>query len=108
MSDLKDLIERAQELRHEYDRVDVKNGRSKWSSKDYAEGFTRGAGDLLKLVRAKDNLRSVDNVDSKLAHELAVCLWSVMVIADCYDLDLEKEFLHTVEIMTYKIDGGKE
>ena len=35
-------------------------------------------------------------VDRKLAHELSDCLWSVLVLAHAYDVDLEQEFLRTM------------
>jgi NTP pyrophosphatase (non-canonical NTP hydrolase) len=46
---------------------------------------------------AKNGARHVDDVDRKLAHELSDCLWSVLVLAKLYDLDLEKEFLKTMD-----------
>jgi len=49
-----------------------------------------------KLVMAKTGARAVADVDRKLAHELSDCLWSVLVLARCYGLDLEREFLTTM------------
>lgn len=60
------------------------------------QGFVVDVGDLMKLVMAKAGARRVDDVDRKLAHELSDCLWSVLVLARLYDLDLEKEFLQTM------------
>ncbi len=49
-------------------------------------------GDLMKLVTAKEGVRVIENVDKKLAHELSDCLWSIIILADQYGIDLEKSF----------------
>jgi NTP pyrophosphatase (non-canonical NTP hydrolase) len=49
-------------------------------------------GDLAKLVQAKEGIREIANVDEKLAHELADCLWCVLVLANKYHIDLEGAF----------------
>lgn len=53
-------------------------------------------GDLVKLVMAKEGVRKIQNVDEKLAHELADCLWSVLVLSDHYGVDLESAFVKTM------------
>lgn len=62
-------------------------------------GFVGDVGDLSKLVMAKRGLRGpIDNdIDDKIAHELADCLWSVCVLAEKYDIDLEAAFLKTMK-----------
>lgn len=52
---------------------------------------------------AKDGLRHIDNVDEKLAHELADCLWSVLVIADKYNVDIKEAFLKTMDELEGRI-----
>ncbi|HQM15774.1 MAG TPA: MazG nucleotide pyrophosphohydrolase domain-containing protein [Candidatus Woesebacteria bacterium] len=44
----------------------------------------------------KSGVRSTDSVDEKLAHELSDCLWSLLVLADKYNINLEKSFLDTM------------
>lgn len=41
-----------------------------------------------------------------MAHELADCLWSVMVLADAYDVDLEDAFLRTMRDLNEHLDGA--
>lgn len=106
MSDLKDLIARAEEIREKYQEKNARDGKTAWGIRDYAMGFVGDVGDLQKLVMAKENLRDIENLDEKLAHELADCLWSVLVIANYYGLDLEKDFEHTMDEITRKIEGG--
>jgi NTP pyrophosphatase (non-canonical NTP hydrolase) len=66
-------------------------------------GFAGDVGDLLKIVMAKENLRRMENVDAKLAHELSDCLWSVLVLASHYGIDIEKEFLQTMDSLEQRI-----
>ncbi len=62
-------------------------------------GFVGDVGDLSKLIMAKRGLRSDvdDDIDDKIAHELADCLWSVCVLADKYNVNLEAAFLKTMD-----------
>ena len=60
-------------------------------------------GDLMKLVLAKDGVRDIENVDKKLEHELADCLWSILVLAKEYNIDLEKAFMRTMDELEAKI-----
>jgi NTP pyrophosphatase (non-canonical NTP hydrolase) len=60
-------------------------------------------GDLMKLVMAKAGARHIADTDKKLAHELSDCLWSVLVLAKEYNVDLEKEFFATMAEIETKI-----
>ena len=104
MSDLDLLLYRAEEIRQKYDEQAVKNGRAAWQAKDYALGFVTDVGDLMKLVLAKENVREVDDIDAKLKHELSDCLWSILILANQYDIDLEKEFGNAMADIERKID----
>jgi NTP pyrophosphatase (non-canonical NTP hydrolase) len=106
MSDLKQLMEQAEAIRLKYEELNAKQGKTAWGVRDYAMGFTGDVGDLQKLIMAKENLRNIDDVDAKLAHELADCLWSILVVANYYGLDLEKEFLHTMDVISERIGGA--
>jgi NTP pyrophosphatase (non-canonical NTP hydrolase) len=58
----------------------------------------------MKLVMAKNNFRNGENIDAKLAHELSDCLWSIIVIANELGIDLEKEFLFTMDGLEEKLE----
>ena len=103
MSDLKDLMEQAEVIRLKYQELNAKQGKDTWGIRDYAMGFM---GDLQKLIMAKENLRDIPDVDAKLAHELADCLWCILVIASYYGLDLEKEFKQTMATIADRIAGA--
>ena len=96
MSNLVDLQKRAQEIRLKYDELNAKDGHTKWDGVDYAAGFVGDVGDLVKLVMAKDGKRHGDDIDAKLKHELEDCLWSLLVIANHYGIDLEDAFNTTM------------
>ncbi len=91
------LTERALAVRKRYDTLETARSGRAWTREELAQGFVVDVGDLTKLVMAKAGVRRVDDVDAKLAHELADCLWSVLVLAKLYDVDLEKAFLTTMD-----------
>ena len=47
--------------------------------------------------------RAIADHDSRLAHELSDCLWSILVLAQLYDVDLEKEFLATMNALEHSM-----
>jgi len=102
---LKDLSEKAVNIRQKYDALNIKSGNRKWVTLNFAQGFVGDVGDLMKLVMAKEGLRKIDDVDEKLAHELSDCLWSILVLADKYNIDLEKDFGKTMAELENKIDS---
>ena len=46
---------------------------------------------------AQAGIRAIPDADRKLAHELADCLWSILVLAQAYDVDIEHAFLQTMD-----------
>lgn len=91
MSDLKDLMQRAEEIRVKYEELNAKNGKEAWRIRDYAMGFVGDVGDLMKVVMTKENLRDDPNANVKLGSELADCLNDILVLANYYGVDLAKE-----------------
>lgn len=99
-----DLLKRAIEIRTKYDKLNAERRGVVWSEQDLMAGFVGDVGDLSKIIMAKHGLRAIDDVDAKLAHELADCLWSVLVLANKYDIDLAAEFLKTMDGLDKRID----
>lgn len=97
MSSIEDLQKRAAEIAARYDDLNARQGHRAWSPKDRMMGFVTDIGELNELVMAKEGMRHVDDADAKLAHELADCLWSILVLADNYSVDLEAEYLKTMD-----------
>ena len=91
------LLQRAGEIRRQYAKLEqTRYGRS-WTMEEVALGFVGDVGDLVKLVMAENGVRDIPNARHKLAHELADCLWSVLVLADACDIDLEQAFIQTMD-----------
>lgn len=103
MSSFSDLQKRADQVRALYGELNEKNIGKQWDAKDYAMGFAGDLGDLLKLVTAKEGMRKIDDVDTKLEHELADCIWSVMMLANHYNIDLERAFTQTMDELESRI-----
>lgn len=100
--DIKELSERALEIREKFREFELKNGKE-WGNQQIMEGFVGDVGDLMKLVMAKEGFRKVDDLDNKLEHELADCLWSIMVLSEKYGVDLEESFFKTMKEIEDKI-----
>lgn len=105
---LSELTKIAVAVRDHYDELQRADGQDKWDVSDRMAGFVGDVGDLSKLVMAKKGVRrGPADVDGALAHELADCLWSVMVIADELDIDLEQAFTKTMSELHERIEKEK-
>lgn len=99
-----ELLQRAVEIRSKYDELNAKRGVT-WNEQNLMSGFVGDVGDLSKIIMAKHGLRDMDDVDAKLAHELSDCLWSVLVLADKYKIDLSLEFIKTMDELDKRIES---
>jgi len=105
MSEFSELGKRAIRIRQLYAEYEkAQHGRS-WTREEIMLGFMGDVGDLSKLIQANEGIRQIPNAKDKLAHELSDCLWSVLVLADLYDIDLESKFLHTMDEIEQTIVG---
>ncbi len=75
------LMERAIEIRKQYEAMEQQLYGSAWTSEEIALGFVGEVGDLTKLIVAVNGKRNIPDSKAKLEHELADCLWSVIVLA---------------------------
>jgi NTP pyrophosphatase (non-canonical NTP hydrolase) len=100
---LRELTDRAMEVRVKYSQLEEKKNGKKWTRAELAQGFVGDVGDLMKLVMAKEDLREIENVDAKLEHELSDCLWSILVLAHEYNINLESAFLHTMDELNTRL-----
>jgi NTP pyrophosphatase (non-canonical NTP hydrolase) len=94
--DLAQLTARALEVHQRFNATAAARGDRPWTREEIMQGFVGDVGDLMKLVMAKAGARPAADVDQRLAHELSDCLWSVLVLAKLYDVDLAKEFPATM------------
>ena len=94
---LQELQKKALELQEKYDALNDQKGRPRWTTLNLAQGFEGDVGELMKIIMAKEGLRPLGDAAERLPHELSDCLWSILVLADKYQIDLEKAFLNTLE-----------
>jgi len=99
------MNKRALEIREKYDQLNESERGVRWNEQQLMAGFVGDVGDLSKIIMAKHGLRAMDDVDAKLAHELSDCLWSVLVLAAKYKIDLPKEFMKTMDELDRRIDS---
>jgi NTP pyrophosphatase (non-canonical NTP hydrolase) len=102
MTTIKELSQRAIAIREKYDEYNAQHNRI-WNEQNIMSGFVGDVGDLSKIIMAKHGLREMTDIDAKLAHELADCLWSVLVLADKYQLDIVQEFLKTMDELEIRL-----
>lgn len=99
-----DLIKRALKVRKKYDDYNEKCG-IEWDVQNLMSGFVGDVGDLSKIIMAKNGLREMDKIDEKLSHELADCLWSIIVIADKCKINIADAFQTTMKKLDDNIDS---
>ena len=97
------LTARALEIRAAFAAAETQRQGRPWTREEIMQGFVGDVGDLMKLVMAKQGLREIPGADRKLGHELADCLWSVLVLASLYEIDLESEFHRTMDELERKL-----
>lgn len=102
--DITEITEKALLLRQRFGTAARKKGKRAWTREEVMQGFVGDVGDLMKLIMAKGGRREISDVDPKLAHELADCLWSILVLAKLYEVNLEQEFLKMVETVSKKLE----
>lgn len=102
--ELTEIKKRAIAIRKLYKKLEINKYGRTWTDEEIALGLVGDIGDLMKLVQGKNKIRNISNIDSKIAHELSDCLWSILVLSDIYNIDLEKSFLETMDELEKKIN----
>ena len=97
--DLNKLQQRAIQVRAMYSQLEQNNYGQSWNTTDLALGFVGDVGDLMKLIMAREGKRVIEDCDQKLAHELSDCFWSILVLANIMNIDLEKSFIETMDLV---------
>lgn len=101
------LIERAMQVRQQYAEWEQQRYGRSWTREELAMGFVGDVGDLLKLLLAQEGVRSIPDAEAKLAHELADCLWSIIVLSRLHGVDLEQAFLQTMNDLEQHLAAQK-
>jgi NTP pyrophosphatase (non-canonical NTP hydrolase) len=95
--EFRDLIQRAMEIRALYAELEQTTYGRAWTNEEIALGFVGDVGDLMKLVMAHSGVRYIPDAETKLAHELADCLWAILVLSQMHGIDLERAFFETMD-----------
>lgn len=91
------LSDRADVVRGQFANFEQKLIGREWTTAELMSGFVVDVGDLTRLVMAATGAREVRDLQAKLEHELADCLWSVLVLAKRLDIDLAEAFERTMD-----------
>ncbi|HET9589217.1 MAG TPA: hypothetical protein VFO91_10550 [Anaerolineales bacterium] len=91
------LVNRAMDLRRQYEEKEKKLYGSPSTDEDIAQGFAGDANNLVKFVMAEHGKREILNSKEKLEAQLAHCLWSVIVLAKLRNIDLEQSFMEAMD-----------
>lgn len=102
--DIKQLTEEAMKLRKKYEQLETETYGRPWSNVELMSAFSADIGQLSKLIMIKEGLRKDSNFSNeKLSHELADCLWCILVLASKYNIDLEKSLTNMSEEMNNRL-----
>lgn len=98
------------EVRNAYDALNKTQGQEIWNANDYMDGLIGDIGDLHKLVMAYNGKRQYKAKDNKslnqaIGHELSDIIWSVVVLAKEFDIDLEDAVLSNMSELKSKLEG---
>lgn len=92
------LIQRAKQIREKYSELENKKFGKEWTKEQLMQGFVKDVEDLKEILSSQE----INN--DKLSHELSDCLWSIIILADKYGVDLERSFIKTMNDLDKKID----
>ena len=95
--DFQKIIHRALDLRRQYEIKETNLYGSPSTSVNIAEGFAGDVNNLVKLVMAEHGQRQIANSKEKLDAQLAHCLWSVVVLANMHNVNLENSFMEAMD-----------
>lgn len=96
---LKDLTNRALEVRKLYEAYETQQTGRPWTRQEFALGYVSNVGDLMRAVATMEGLRRPGDMDAEtsLRYELSDNLWSIIVLAALYNIDLEDSFMKTMD-----------
>ncbi|MGZ9223496.1 MAG: nucleotide pyrophosphohydrolase [Anaerolineales bacterium] len=95
--ELQKLINRAMDLRNQYEKKEKQLYGAPATDEDIVQGFRGDVNNLVKLVMAGHGKGGIANSTEKLGSQLSHCLWSVIVLAKMHNVDLEQTFMETMD-----------
>ena len=91
------IVHRALDLRRQYALKETELYGSPYTSLEIAQGFAGDVNYLTKLIMAEHVQREIANSKEKLEAQLAHCLWSVVVLAQMHNVNLENSFMEAMD-----------
>ena len=95
--ELQKLINRAMDLRGQYEKKEKQLYGSAATDVDIAQGFLGDVNNLVKLLQPEQGRHAIMNRTEKLSSQLSHCLWSVIVLAKMHNIDIEQSFMETMD-----------
>ena len=79
---LRDLESAALRLNELYEQLEAKKYGRSWTTQELALGFVGDVGDLAKLIQAHVGVRSIEDHQAKLGHELKLmqCFFDLTIV----------------------------
>lgn len=106
--DMAVMANQARVVRQRFAQMEQRRYGRTWTPEEIALGLVGDVGDLAKLVQGKAGVRAIDDLDAKLAHELADCLWAILTLADGYGVDMAAAFTSTMDELRGWLDRADE
>ena len=91
------LMNRAMDLRHQYEKKETELYGSPATAEDIVQGLSGDVNNLAKLIMSEQGKLNIMNSKEKLGPQLSHCLWSVVVLAKMHNIDLEQSFVETMD-----------
>ncbi|MFE0698741.1 MazG nucleotide pyrophosphohydrolase domain-containing protein [Streptomyces sp. NPDC058872] len=101
--DFDEVKQQAIRIHDLYDELNRRERGRVWTRTEFVLGFMGDVGDLAKLIMAEEGAREHPGGRPALEHELADCLWSVLILAHRYNVDLESAFHRTMAELDERI-----
>src|ERR1043165_8422926 len=95
--ELQKLINRAMDLRGQYEQKETQLYGSPATEKEFGQGLLGEVNNLVMLINAQHSKRQIANSADKLGYQLSHCLWSVIVLAKMHNIDLEQSFMEAMD-----------
>lgn len=99
-----------QELGNQIDKSYIRSGKAKRYGERtplvYAGFLMTDFGELVEQIMAKEKLRDGEDIDKKIEHELADCLWAILMLAKHLNIDLEKAYRQMVKDVKKRQEKG--
>lgn len=91
------------------EKFEKKSTGKTWGIEELLVGLVTDVGDLARLILAKEGFRADrGNIDKALRHELADCLWAIIVLSEKYNINLSSALIELSEDIKKKLKDYDE